>query len=98
MRQTDVIIAPVVSEKSTLNASQGKFTFRVAKDADKTIIKKVIEEKFKVNVVSIATSIVKGRSQRFGARRTEMAMPIWKKATVRLKKDQKIDMFEIVSE
>lgn len=95
MRKADVIIAPVISEKSTKDAASGKFTFKVAKEADKNLIKKVIEEKFKVNVVSVSTSINKGKKRRFGMKRIEKAMPEWKKAIVALKKDQKIDLFEV---
>lgn len=95
MRKTDVVIAPVISEKSTKDAASSKFTFRVAVGADKNLIKKVIEEKFKVNVVSVSTTTVKGKKRRFGMRRIEKAMPEWKKAIVALKKDQKIDLFDV---
>ncbi len=98
MRKVDVIIGPIISEKSTRDAAGGKFTFKVAKEADKNLIRKVIEEKFKVNVVSISTAIIKGRQQRFGARRVEVILPVWKKAIVKLKKDQKIDLFEVTEE
>lgn len=94
MNKQGVILAPIISEKSTKDAAFGKFTFRVDKKANKNVIKKAIEDKFKVNVVGISTVIVKGRKARFGARRIETDLPIWKKAIVALKKDQKIDLFE----
>ncbi len=90
----DVIISPLISEKSMNDAGLGKFTFKVSKKADKRQIKKDIEEKFKVDVVSVATSIVKGKKRRFGAKRTEVAMPTWKKAIVKLKAGQKIGVFD----
>lgn len=95
MDTTDIILKPLITEKSMKEAGRGKFTFKVLKKADKNMIRRAIEEKFKVNVVSVATSIVKGRSQRFGARRIETALPSWKKAIVQLKPDQKIDLFEV---
>src|SRR5258706_4146155 len=98
MRKTDVIIEPVISEKSTEDEGRSRFTFKVAKGADKNLIRKVIEEKFKVNVLSVATTLVKGRRQRFGAKRIEISMPVWKKAIVQLKPDQKIDLFEIAEQ
>jgi len=94
MELRDVVIMPIITEKSTKDAAFGRFTFKVAKKANKWVIRKAIEEKFKVNVLDVATSIIKGRKTRVGARRTEVSMPEWKKATVLLKKDQKIDLFE----
>lgn len=95
MNITDVIIAPVITEKSTREAGLSKFTFKVAKQADKKMIARAIEDKFKVNVVSVATSIVKGKTKRFGTRRVETALSDWKKATVKLKSGEKIDLFEV---
>ena len=90
----DINLTPIISEKSMSEANKGKFTFRVDKKADKEGIRKLVAEKFKVDVVSIATSIVKGKSRRFGTKRTETALSSWKKATVKLKEGQKISMFD----
>ena len=90
----DVIIAPLISEKSMNDAGFGKFTFKVSKKADKKQIKKEIEDKFKVDVLSVATSIVKGKKRRFGAKRTEVTLSSWKKAIVKLKAGQKIAVFD----
>ena len=89
-----IIIAPLITEKAMNEAGRGKFTFKVDKNADKLQIRKQIEEKFKVNVISVATSIVKGKTRRFGAKRTETALSSWKKAIVKLKEGQKIPMFD----
>ncbi len=91
---TTVIIAPIISEKSLKDAGLGRFTFKVSKQSDKRMIRAAIEEKFKVNVLSVATIIVKGRKQRFGKRRLETSLPSFKKAIVQLKEGQKIDLFE----
>lgn len=91
----DTIIKPVITEKSMQDVNLGKFTFVVLKTANKDLIKKEVEKKFSVNVVSVATSIIKGRRKRTGKRMVEKRLPEWKKATVELKKDQKIALFDI---
>lgn len=90
----DVIIAPIITEKSMQDAGQSKFTFKVNIAADKNIIKRAIEEKFKVKVIRTFVSVVKGKRNRIGKRRMEVSMTPWKKATVKLMKDQKISLFE----
>lgn len=95
MGSLNIIIAPVISEKSTKGIQDGKFTFKVEKTATKKEIKKAIENQFKVNVLKVKTSIVKGRKSRVGARRIEVAQSSFKKAIVSLKKGQKIDIFEV---
>jgi len=52
---SDIIIAPVITEKSMAERQRGVYTFKVVKDADKAEIKKAIEEAFKVSVVSVNT-------------------------------------------
>jgi len=89
----NVIIKPVITERSMDLVSKGKFTFHVAKEASKPNIKKAVEELFKVTVLDVTTSNVKGKKKRFGARRTEIVKPSWKKAIVRLSEGQKIELF-----
>lgn len=91
----NVIISPLITEKSMIDAGNGKFTFRVAKEADKKEIKKEVEKNFKVNVVHISTSILKGKSMRTGIRRVEKSISDTKKAVVTLKKGEKIGLFEL---
>jgi large subunit ribosomal protein L23 len=95
MNVNDVIIRAIISEKSMQHANSGKFTFHVAKGAHKGIIKKTIEDKFKVNVVGISTNIVKGKKTRSGTRRIEILKSAWKKAVVKLKTGQKIALFDV---
>ncbi len=90
----DIILAPIISEKSMSDAAKSKFTFRVARRADKLAIKKAVEEKFKVNVLSVATVTTKGRSKRTGTRRVEVTEQPKKKAIVTLKAGQKIALFD----
>lgn len=98
MKISDVIIAPVISEKSMKDAGLSRFTFKVETAASKLNIRKAVQDKFKVSVVSVATMNVKGRGKRFGARRIEVVLPVWKKAIVQLKTGEKIDLFEVPKE
>lgn len=90
----DIIIKPIITEKSMNEAGKGKFTFMVQKQANKKMIKNKVEEKFKVNVVSVSSSITKGKKKKVGTRRVEVSQPSFKKAVVKLKPGQKIDLFE----
>jgi|SRR5579871_2155835 len=90
----DIIIRPIITEKSMKDAEAGKFTFAVLKSANKDAIKLAVEKVFEVNVLAVATSIVKGRSHRTGNKRIEVKQSDWKKAIVQLKKGQRISAFE----
>lgn len=76
------------------DAANGRYSFRVAVGANKNSIRKIIEEKFKVNVTKISTITIKGRSVRGGVRRAEILKQPFKKAIVTLKPGQKISIFE----
>jgi large subunit ribosomal protein L23 len=91
----DVIIAPVITEKSMKDAGLGRYTFKVATAANKPLIKTAIEKKFKVKVLKTMVSIVKGKTDRRGVKREEFVKTAWKKATVQLAKDQKIGLFDV---
>lgn len=95
MVNQDIILSPIISEKSMKNADENKFTFKVSMKANKTNIKRSVEDKFKVNVLKVKTMIVKGRKTRAGKRRTEILQSAWKKAVVRVKNGQKITLFDI---
>ena len=87
---TKLIIAPVVSEKSTLLAEQNKFVFKVKKTANKKTIKHAIELMFNVEVDSIHVLNVKGKTKRYG--RFIGSRSDWKKAYVKLKAGHNIDL------
>lgn len=76
------------------DAGLNKFTFKVAVGANKPLIKDAIETKFKVKVLKVYVSLVKGRTVRRGIRREEFVKSMWKKAIVSLPKDQKIALFD----
>ena len=85
-----IILAPVVSEKSTRVAEkQNQAVFKVALNAEKPEIKLAIETLFNVKVSAVQTLVVKGKSKRFG--RFEGKRSDWKKAYVSLAEGQEID-------
>lgn len=90
-RLQSVIIAPVVTEKSLRGVDEGKYTFRVRKDANKVEIRRAVETVFDVKVKSVNTMIVKAKR-----RRRTMAgrghVPDWKKAVVTLQPGHKIEI------
>ena len=67
MNTQSVLVRPVITEKSMLEAESGKFTFVVAKAATKDDVKKAVQAVFNVTPVSVATSIVKGKRNRVGS-------------------------------
>lgn len=88
----DIIIRPVVTEKSMDLLADNKYTFIVDKKANKTEIKNAIEQIFKVEVAKVYTMNIKGKPKRMG--RFEGKRPDRKKAVVALKAGQKIRLFE----
>jgi large subunit ribosomal protein L23 len=89
----DIIIKPIITEKSMMGMEESKYTFKVATDANKTEIKFAIEEAFGVKVAKVNTMNVKGkvkRQGRFVGKRAD-----WKKAIITLTADSKpIELFE----
>ena len=90
----DIIIRPVITERSMSSAQDKKYVFEVAPDAGKIQIKEAIEEIFGVKVADVNTLNVRGKRKRVGAGRQGMTKS-WKKAYVRLKDDSKtIEFFD----
>lgn len=93
MAAQDIILQPVITEKSMAGATEKKYTFKVAKTANKIEIAKAVEELFKVKVAKVNTLNVRGRLRRQG--RSQGYTPSWKKAYVTLTQDSKnIEFFE----
>ncbi len=92
MDASQVIIRPVVSEKSFVQAEIGKYTFRVHADAHKTQIRQAVEQLFDVKVRDVRTVSVKSKPKRRGvyAGRTRT----WKKAIVQLAPGDTIPIFQ----
>ena len=88
----DIIIRPIVTEKSSSLMEHNKYTFEVHRDANKIQIRKAVEEIFKVKVLSVNTLNVKGKPKRMGAHLGKTRS--WKKAIVALSEGQRIEFFE----
>ena len=90
----DIIIRPIITERSMAGAADKKYVFEVARTAGKIEIKKAIEEIFDVKVAAVNTLTVPGKEKRMGGGRPGMTKT-WKKAYVTLKEDSKtIEFFE----
>ncbi|HIS12107.1 MAG TPA: 50S ribosomal protein L23 [Candidatus Onthocola stercoravium] len=87
---SDIIIAPVITEKSMANRQNNVYTFKVAKDATKTDIKKAIEEAFKVSVKNVNTLNTKSKRRRVG--RYSGRTKTYKKAIVTLAEGSSIEI------
>ncbi len=85
---------PIVTEKSMKLASLGSYTFEVDKNATKKAIAKLIADKFKVDVIKVSTLNVKGKVKSQRKVRKNYQTASYKKAVVKLKKGQKIALFE----
>jgi large subunit ribosomal protein L23 len=88
----DVLIAPVVSEKSYAGLADRQYTFKVHKDAHKTLVRQAVEELFSVKVKSVRIVKVAAKPKRRGV--YAGVRPGWKKAVVQLHEGHTIEIFE----
>ena len=91
----DVLIRPVISEKSTIQVERDNYTFAVARDANKLQVKAAVEAEFKVHVLGVRVVSVRSKQKRRG-RRQMGTVPGWKKAIVTIAPGDKIELFEAV--
>jgi large subunit ribosomal protein L23 len=94
----EIIIRPVISEKTMDESQRGKYTFAVRDDVNKLQIEAAIEEIFKVKVAAVNVLTTKSKQKRGGMRRSRIAgrTTPWRKAIVTLAPGQKIEFFEAV--
>jgi large subunit ribosomal protein L23 len=92
MLPRQVIIEPVVSEKSYALMADGKYTFRVDDRAHKTQIARAVEQIFEVRVVAVRTAAVRSKPKRRGLHNGRTRS--WKKAVVKLAPGDRIELFE----
>ncbi len=92
MEHSQVIMRPVVSEKSYVLSAAGKYTFRVHPDAHKTEIRQAVESLFGVHVVGVRTVSVKSKPKRRGV--TSGRTRAWKKAIVQVRAGESISIFQ----
>lgn len=94
MNSRDIIVAPVITEKSMAGTAFQQYAFEVNAAATKTQIKSAIREIFKVDVIKINTINVLGKSKNFARKgnRTSGKQSDWKKAIITLAPGQKIEL------
>ena len=95
LHPNQVLLAPVVSEKSYSLITDRKYTFRVHADAHKTQIRQAVEELFEVEVASVNIVKVQSKPKRRGL--IKGRRPGWTKAIVQLKEGHEIEIFEVAS-
>ena len=96
LHASEVVLQPIISEKSMDHTQRGKYTFRVHDDANKLQVKQAVEELFKVDVLDVNVLTTKSKEKPRGRRRGRnrgWTSP-WKKAVVTLAEGQKIKFFE----
>jgi large subunit ribosomal protein L23 len=92
MDHSQVLIRPVVSEKSYVLSAANRYTFRVHDDAHKTQIRQAVEALFDVHVVEVRTLSVKSKPKRRGS--TTGRTRTWKKAIVQIRAGESIPIFQ----
>jgi large subunit ribosomal protein L23 len=92
MSLANVLIRPVVTEKTTLQQEQNRYVFEVDSSASKEQIAKAVEWAFDVKVIKVNTLTVPGKVKRYGRRPSKQ--PDWKKAIVSLAAGDSIQLFE----
>ena len=92
----EVVVRPVISEKSMDESGRGKYTFEIHPDASKIQVKAAVEELFKVEVIAVNVLTTKAKEKRRGTRRGRTVgwTSPWRKAIVTLRPGQKIEFFE----
>jgi large subunit ribosomal protein L23 len=92
MNAHQIILRPLITEKNTNLMAYNKYSFEVDRDANKTQIKRAVEEIFKVSVTKVHTMNMRGKMRRRGMRIGYTAD--WKKAIVTLAEGDRIELFE----
>ena len=92
LHPNEVLLAPVVSEKSYSLIADRKYSFKVHKDAHKTQVRQAVEQLFDVKVVNVNIVKVQPKPKRRGM--TKGIKPGWKKAVVQLKPGDSIEIFQ----
>jgi large subunit ribosomal protein L23 len=92
LHPNEVLLAPVVSEKSYSLIGEGKYVFRIHPDAHKTQVRQAVEELFGVHVEGVNVLKVQPKPKRRGL--SKGIKPGWKKAIVQLREGETIEIFE----
>ena len=92
MLNEEILISPIITEKSSMLQESNKYVFKVHKNSNKSQIKNAVEEVFDVTVESVNVIKVKGKNKTYG--RNRVLPPAWKKAMVTLKLGDSICLYE----
>jgi large subunit ribosomal protein L23 len=92
MSAHEILVRPIISEKNTMLNERGQYVFEVSERANKIMIRRAVEELFKVDVTSVNVMHVSGKRRRTG--RTIGMTRSWKKAIVTLREGQRIELFQ----
>jgi large subunit ribosomal protein L23 len=92
LHPNEVLLAPVVSEKSYSLIGEGKYVFRIHPDAHRTQVRQAVEELFNVHVEGVNVLKVQAKPKRRGMQKG--IRPGWKKAIVQLREGESIEIFE----
>ncbi len=92
MNLNDVLIRPVITEKTTVQQEDGKYVFKVDRRANKVLVKQAVKSLYNVDAEKVNISIVRGKKKR--NKFTIGFKPSWKRAVVTLKQGDKIDLYE----
>lgn len=87
-----VLLKPTITEKSTLLQESGRYTFQVAKEANKGLVKEAVEKNFGVTVTAVKITKLRGKKKRYGPKFKKL--PDIKKAVVTLKPGDRINIVE----
>lgn len=90
-----IVIKPIITEKSLASAAKGWYTFAVTLMSRKTEIAAAVSGLYGVTVTSLRTLIMHGKQRKSGKRMKRVLRQDWKKALVRLKSGEKIDAFDV---
>lgn len=93
-----ILLRPIITEKSLQEAGRGRYTFAVEKGANKIQIAQAVAETFAVHPEGVKTITKKGKATRSMRRRTKVLRSDWKKAVIQLKTGEKIEIFETQGE
>ena len=92
MLNEEILISPIITEKSSMLQESNKYVFKVHKNSNKSQIKNAVEEVFDVTVESVNVIKVKGKNKTYG--RNRVLTPTWKKAMITLNLGDSISLYE----
>ena len=90
----DVIVRPLITEKTEMQKWLGKYTFEVNLQANKSEIKRAVEEIYDVDVENVNVMVMPAKASKMRGRRVMTRRPVWKKAIVTLASGQRIEALE----